>query len=314
MLPEQIVVDVAGTPTLLMHGDELCTADVAYQRFRARIAHPVARRRGFFALPYALRRGIAGLAAAQEPRRQRAASRKAILDVDAGAVDDSVSQGERRADRSMATRIVRRGIALVVDGRACERYRARRLVRPRPLISRHPPRGFTYARSRVEKPRAKRHAGGLAHAPALTIRLEPMTPDVFSTAWLSALATIIVIDLVLAGDNAIVIGLAARNVPERDAEARGALGHGRRDHRSRAADDRRRLAAQDPGVPADRRRGARLHRLEAHAGRRRQQACRSRRNRRCAARSRRSSSRTPSWASTTCSPSAAPRRARCCSS
>jgi len=40
-----------------------------------------------------------------------------------------------------------------------------------------------------------------------------MTPDLFTPAWLSALATIIVIDLVLAGDNAIVIGLAARNVP-----------------------------------------------------------------------------------------------------
>ena len=40
-----------------------------------------------------------------------------------------------------------------------------------------------------------------------------MTAEIFSSAWLSALATIIVIDLVLAGDNAIVIGLAARNVP-----------------------------------------------------------------------------------------------------
>jgi YjbE family integral membrane protein len=40
-----------------------------------------------------------------------------------------------------------------------------------------------------------------------------MTAELFSAAWLSALATIIVIDLVLAGDNAIVIGLAARNVP-----------------------------------------------------------------------------------------------------
>ena len=40
-----------------------------------------------------------------------------------------------------------------------------------------------------------------------------MTPDLFSAAWLSALGTIVVIDLVLAGDNAIVIGLAARNVP-----------------------------------------------------------------------------------------------------
>jgi YjbE family integral membrane protein len=40
-----------------------------------------------------------------------------------------------------------------------------------------------------------------------------MTPEIFSAAWFSALATIVVIDLVLAGDNAIVIGLAARNVP-----------------------------------------------------------------------------------------------------
>jgi YjbE family integral membrane protein len=40
-----------------------------------------------------------------------------------------------------------------------------------------------------------------------------MTPELFAPAWFSALVTIIVIDLVLAGDNAIVIGLAARNVP-----------------------------------------------------------------------------------------------------
>jgi YjbE family integral membrane protein len=38
--------------------------------------------------------------------------------------------------------------------------------------------------------------------------------EIFSTAFLSALLTIIVIDLVLAGDNALVIGLAARNVPK----------------------------------------------------------------------------------------------------
>ena len=40
-----------------------------------------------------------------------------------------------------------------------------------------------------------------------------MTLDWFTPSWLSALATIVLIDLVLAGDNAIVIGLAARNVP-----------------------------------------------------------------------------------------------------
>jgi YjbE family integral membrane protein len=37
--------------------------------------------------------------------------------------------------------------------------------------------------------------------------------ELFSTAWWSALLAIILIDLVLAGDNAIVIALAARNLP-----------------------------------------------------------------------------------------------------
>jgi YjbE family integral membrane protein len=40
-----------------------------------------------------------------------------------------------------------------------------------------------------------------------------MTPELFTPAWFSALASIVVIDLILAGDNALVIGLAARNVP-----------------------------------------------------------------------------------------------------
>lgn len=39
--------------------------------------------------------------------------------------------------------------------------------------------------------------------------------ELFSSAWWSALAAIILIDLVLAGDNAIVIALAARNLPQR---------------------------------------------------------------------------------------------------
>ena len=40
-----------------------------------------------------------------------------------------------------------------------------------------------------------------------------MTGELFTAEWWSALAAIVVIDLVLAGDNALVIGLAARNVP-----------------------------------------------------------------------------------------------------
>lgn len=38
--------------------------------------------------------------------------------------------------------------------------------------------------------------------------------EMFSAAWLSALLAIILIDLVLAGDNAIVIALAAKNLPK----------------------------------------------------------------------------------------------------
>jgi YjbE family integral membrane protein len=38
--------------------------------------------------------------------------------------------------------------------------------------------------------------------------------DMFSAPWWSALASIVLIDLVLAGDNAIVIALAARNLPQ----------------------------------------------------------------------------------------------------
>jgi len=38
--------------------------------------------------------------------------------------------------------------------------------------------------------------------------------ELFSNAWWSALLAIVLIDLVLAGDNAIVIALAARNLPD----------------------------------------------------------------------------------------------------
>ena len=40
--------------------------------------------------------------------------------------------------------------------------------------------------------------------------------DVFTPDFWSVLFAIVVIDLVLAGDNAIVIGLAARNLPKDD--------------------------------------------------------------------------------------------------
>lgn len=34
LLPAEQVIDLYGTPTLIMHGDSLCTLDIAYQKFR----------------------------------------------------------------------------------------------------------------------------------------------------------------------------------------------------------------------------------------------------------------------------------------
>lgn len=36
ILPEETIVDLYGTPTLIMHGDTLCTDDIAYQKYRAK--------------------------------------------------------------------------------------------------------------------------------------------------------------------------------------------------------------------------------------------------------------------------------------
>ena len=119
LLPEQIVVDVAGTPTLLMHGDELCTSDVAYQRFR-RISHDRRWQSSFLALPYCLRRGVANWLR-RKSREATAVKPEDILDVESGAVDMAFR-------KASVARIVHGHThrpahhRLVVDGRACERY------------------------------------------------------------------------------------------------------------------------------------------------------------------------------------------------
>lgn len=40
LLGDPTLIDLHGTPTLLMHGDSLCTADVEYQKFRANMRNP----------------------------------------------------------------------------------------------------------------------------------------------------------------------------------------------------------------------------------------------------------------------------------
>ncbi|MEO8487730.1 MAG: UDP-2,3-diacylglucosamine diphosphatase [Betaproteobacteria bacterium] len=84
LLPETLVIDAGGVPTLLLHGDTLCTDDVDYQRYRAWIRDP-GRQRRILAMPWPVRRAFA----AWLRRRSRAASRhkdETIMDVNAGAV------------------------------------------------------------------------------------------------------------------------------------------------------------------------------------------------------------------------------------
>ena len=85
LLPEQVVVDLYGTPTLLMHGDSLCTDDVEYQQARKLLRHPQWQQQ-FLSQPLATR-----LAQAQAMREQSRESMQGkdytILDVNQQAVN-----------------------------------------------------------------------------------------------------------------------------------------------------------------------------------------------------------------------------------
>lgn len=119
LLDDAVVHDVQGTPTLIMHGDALCTDDVDYQRFRAYWQDPVHRRR-LLALPYVFRRGIAAFFRARS-KRATASKPEAIMDINAGAVADALRRrGVTRLIHGHTHRPGRH--ELTVDGRACERY------------------------------------------------------------------------------------------------------------------------------------------------------------------------------------------------
>jgi UDP-2,3-diacylglucosamine hydrolase len=95
LLPESVVVDLYGTPTLLLHGDTLCLDDVAYQRIREQLRHPVWQQQ-FLAQPLALRRAFAAQARAESSRHTGSLD-IAIMDVTPSAVEHALAaQGVRR--------------------------------------------------------------------------------------------------------------------------------------------------------------------------------------------------------------------------
>lgn len=58
LIPDGITIDLYGTPTLLMHGDSLCTDDVEYQQFRAMVRSPQWQQQ-ILAQPLSARRTLA---------------------------------------------------------------------------------------------------------------------------------------------------------------------------------------------------------------------------------------------------------------
>ncbi len=93
LLPDPCVVTLHGEPTLLMHGDLLCTDDSEYLSFRAKVRDP-AWREHFLAQPLAHRHTFAAQARQVSESRQSGLRAEgmlsAITDVNAEAVENTM--------------------------------------------------------------------------------------------------------------------------------------------------------------------------------------------------------------------------------
>lgn len=119
ILPDPTLIDLGGTPTLLMHGDTLCTDDLAYQRKRARYRRPWVLR-GFLALPRSVRAAIGQHFRRRSERAKRVTAPR-IMDVNADAVAAVLrAHGYPRLIHGHTHRPARH--LHTVDGHRCERW------------------------------------------------------------------------------------------------------------------------------------------------------------------------------------------------
>ena len=119
LIGEPTLIDLYGTPTLLSHGDTLCTDDVDYQAFRAQV-HDPAFQKDFLAQPLAARKAyIEQLRGRSNTEKQHKSME--IMDVNQTAVADFLRQYHyprlihghtHRPDRHEH----------VVDGKPCVRW------------------------------------------------------------------------------------------------------------------------------------------------------------------------------------------------
>ena len=87
LLPETCVVDLYGRPTLILHGDTLCTDDVEYQAFRRQARDP-AWQASVLALPVEQRLRMAG-EARDASRAHTGSATMEIMDVNPDAVREA---------------------------------------------------------------------------------------------------------------------------------------------------------------------------------------------------------------------------------
>ena len=118
LLPDPCVVDLHGRPTLLMHGDLLCSDDTGYQAFRRQVRDP-AWQAAFLAQPLPARQDFAARARAAS-RQHQSGMAEAITDTNAGTVAEVMSR--HGVDRLVHGHTHRPAIhALTVDGRPATR-------------------------------------------------------------------------------------------------------------------------------------------------------------------------------------------------
>ena len=119
LLADPTRIDLYGVPTLLMHGDTLCTDDTAYQAFRRRVRHPLTLAL-LRHLPPGWRRRLARRARAGS-ESAKAGKAAAIMDVNADAVVRVLR--EQRICRLIHGHTHRPARHVhAVDGRDCERW------------------------------------------------------------------------------------------------------------------------------------------------------------------------------------------------
>jgi UDP-2,3-diacylglucosamine hydrolase len=90
LLDDGTVHDLYGTPTVLMHGDVLCTDDVAYQTVRRNVRTPEWKAQ-VLAMPLDARRAFAAQAR-KDSRAHTGSTQETIMDVNAVAVAEAMRQ------------------------------------------------------------------------------------------------------------------------------------------------------------------------------------------------------------------------------